>query len=70
MSKRHSGMIVSDWNVTPFSHVGSGYCPQPDVDENRHDRVSALLGPDGKPLMVGYERPALGFDLRHRGARK
>jgi hypothetical protein len=29
-------------------------------------RVSELLGPDGEPLMVGYERPKLGFDLTPR----
>ena len=28
------------------------------------ERVSELLGPDGEPLRVAYERPALGFDLR------
>lgn len=26
-------------------------------------RVSQLLGPDGEPLLVGYERPKVGFDL-------
>jgi len=29
-----------------------------------HERVSELLGPDGNPLMVPFERPKLGFDLR------
>lgn len=70
MIKRHTGMIVSDWDVTPFSHSAPGYCPHPDVDETRHERVSALLGPDGKPLMVGYARPALGFDLSPRNGRR
>ena len=40
-----------------------GYCPVPTVDMPRHERISALLGPDGKPLMVPYARPRLGFDL-------
>lgn len=34
-----------------------------------HERVSELLGPDGEPLMVQYERPALGFDLRPKHER-
>ena len=40
-----------------------GYCPVPTVDMPRHERISALLGPDGEPLMVPYARPRLGFDL-------
>jgi len=39
-----------------------------DVFASEHQRVSALLGPDGEPLMVGYSRPKLGFDLS-RGRR-
>ena len=66
MIKRHKSMIVSDWNVTPFSHGGSGYCAEVHVDERRHERISELLGPDGKPLMVGYQRPRIGFDLTPR----
>lgn len=30
------------------------------------ERLSALLGPDGAPLMVAYPRPRLGFDLSTR----
>jgi len=66
MIKRHKSMITSDWDITPFSHNGSGYCPDISVDESRHERVSELLGPDGKPLMVGYARPKIGFDLTRR----
>jgi hypothetical protein len=29
-------------------------------------RTSEVLAPDGEPLEVGYERPAVGFDLRRR----
>ena len=61
------GMIVSDWDVTPFSHGGVGSCPDVQVESSNHQRVSAVLGPDGNPLMVGYSRPKLGFDLTPRG---
>lgn len=30
------------------------------------ERVSALLGPDGKPLMIPVERHRIGFDLTPR----
>lgn len=33
-------------------------------------RQSALLGPDGEPLQIGYERPRLGFDLRPKSLRE
>lgn len=39
------------------------------VDVPNSTRISELLGPDGEPLMVGYERPRLGFDLTPRGKR-
>ncbi len=34
-----------------------------------HERISDLLGPDGEPLLVPYERPALGFDLRPKNGK-
>lgn len=43
-----------------------GYCQTPMVDKVAHERVSALLGPDGNPLMVPYARPRIGFDLTPR----
>lgn len=61
------GMIVSDWDVTPFSHTGQGFCADVQVDAPRHERISELLGPDGEPLRIGYSRPRLGFDLTPRG---
>lgn len=47
-----------------------GYCPFPQVDYAPRVRISALLGPDGEPLMVPYERPAVGFDLRPKRKRQ
>lgn len=44
-----------------------GYCGGQQIECGSHLRVSALLGPDGEPLMVGYERPRMGFDLTPRG---
>ena len=46
-----------------------GQCVAPQVYSAPAERVSALLGPDGEPLRVGYERPKLGFDLRPRNAK-
>lgn len=40
--------------------------PQLTLFQPAHHRVSELLGPDGEPLIVPYERPSLGFDLRPR----
>lgn len=37
------------------------------IDHAPSARVSALLGPDGEPLLVFYPRIKLGFDLRPRG---
>ena len=36
------------------------------VDHNPSYRVSAVLGPDGYPLQVGYIRPRVGYDLSPR----
>ena len=44
-----------------------GYCGGVEVDHAPAHRVSALLGPDGEPLKVGYARPRIGFDLTPRG---
>lgn len=60
-------MIVSnvDWSLfdigfdEPLQSIG--------VFDRPHERVSALLGPDGEPLMVQYPRRAIGFDLTPRG---
>ncbi len=38
----------------------------PSLSYSPSERVSEVLGPDGEPLMVGYPRPAIGFDLRPR----
>lgn len=43
-----------------------GVAANPDVWGSDHYRLSALLGPDGNYLKVGYERPKMGFDLRGR----
>lgn len=47
-----------------------GRCPEPMVDVPAHYRLSALLGPDGEPLKVGYARPKLGFDLTPKTKKK
>ena len=54
----------TDWQAHPRGD--EGWCRDVTVDHNPHYRVSALLGPDGYPLQIGYERPRLGFDLRGR----
>jgi len=54
--------------ITDFSDDDEGFCREVDVIVPQHARVSALLGPDGQPLMVGYERPKLGFDLTPRNS--
>lgn len=51
-------------------YVPEGECWSLEVEPAQHVRVSALLGPDGEPLRVGYQRPALGFDLRPRAQRE
>ena len=45
-------------------HFPEGQCVAPSVFCTPAERVSALLGPDGEPLRVGFERPRIGFDLR------
>lgn len=56
-----------DWRWT--GQYESGYCPQPEVWHEPAERVSAVLGPDGEPLRVGYERRRIGFDLTPRAHR-
>lgn len=36
------------------------------VHDRPRERVSALLGSDGEPLLVPYPRPKIGFDLTPR----
>ena len=57
-----------DWHWTGL-HT-EGHAPEPQVWLAPAERVSALLGPDGEPLHVGYERPRMGFDLTPKGGRK
>lgn len=61
--KRPRGMIVEGWDL---DDLPQGYCSDVEIDHGPAVRVSALLGPDGNPLLVPFERPALGFDLRAR----
>ena len=61
-------MIVitqSGWKWTELD--APGFVANPDVFSAPAERVSELLGPDGEPLLVGYERPKLGFDLTPKG---
>ena len=54
----------TDWQAHPRGD--EGYCPSVTVDHNPAYRISKLLDTEGEPLRVGYERVALGFDLRRR----
>jgi len=63
-------MIILDpadaqWDAT--EEMGDTPCPE--VFSAPHERISELLGPDGEPLLVPYERPAMGFDLRPKAKR-
>ena len=67
MHKPHNASRAAwteSWNG--FPDKWSGVCGGYDVFAGDSVRISALLGPDGEPLMVGYERPSIGFDLRRR----
>lgn len=44
-----------------------GQCPEPQLWHVPAERISELLGPDGEPLKVPYERPRIGFVLKPRG---
>lgn len=60
------------WDLAPWVHREGpdGWCAHVDIHDRPAERVSALLGPDGEPLLVPYPRPMLGFDLRPRNARQ
>jgi hypothetical protein len=60
--------IKASWTeaMDGFPNEWEGRCGGYEIKAGTHFRLSALLGPDGEPLQVGYERPALGFDLRPR----
>ena len=64
-------------NKTPTGwtwHLEDNLGPSIEVIPALHDRpaarVSALLGPDGEPLLVPYPRRAIGFDLRPRAGKE
>lgn len=61
---KSQGAWVSDWDG--FPDKWDGYCGGYDIHDAPRYRVSELLGPDGEPLMVGIERPKMGFDLRRK----
>lgn len=46
-----------------------GWCAAVEVEDRPKWRVSSLLGPDGEPLMLAYERHPFGFDLRPKAER-
>jgi len=56
-------VIVRDWSWVTDDMELEGYCAEVSVERPQAARVSNLLGPDGEPLMIGYDRPKLGFDL-------
>lgn len=53
--------------IDGFPDVWDGICGGTDVLDPRSTRVSALLGPDGEPLVIERARMRLGFDLTPRG---
>ena len=54
---------MTDYLMEPYSG-GNGASPM--TFDRPSERVSALLGPDGEPLLVGIPRVRLGFDLTRR----
>ena len=66
---RQKSAITEVWDESPFAHRGVGRCAEVQVTHDPAYRVSAILGPDGNPLLVGYERPKVGFDLTPRNKR-
>jgi hypothetical protein len=61
-----SALIPDPTDYRAHPRGDEGWCSGVVVDHNPAYRPSAVLGPDGAPLLVGYERVALGFDLRPR----
>lgn len=61
-------MIIPDPNDAIY-HAQFEEIPRPDITLFRSEarRVSEILGPDGDPLLVGFERPKFGFDLSPKG---
>lgn len=51
---------LTDWLMEPYDANDQ---PAPMLHVRPAERESALLGPDGEPLMVPFPRPKLGFDL-------
>lgn len=62
IDKRPAPGDLSDWVMTPYEDRSGDI--QPAIFDRPSERVSALLGPDGEPLLVGIPRRAIGFDLR------
>jgi len=62
---RKHGPAKAAWTeaIEGFPGEWDGYCGGHEIEGGSHYRISALLGPDGEPLRVGYERPRMGFDL-------
>lgn len=55
-----------EWGIT----LEDGQCVAPSVWHSPAERVSEVLGPDGEPIMVGFERPRMGFDLTPKGSKR
>ena len=60
-------IIINQEGWYPNLENGQSYMTY-EVFDMPHERVSALLGPDGETLMVQYPRRAIGFDLRQKGS--
>lgn len=51
---------IGDLSYDPYEYWDSETMV---VDVTPHVRISELLAPDGEPLMVGFEKPRVGFNL-------
>ena len=49
-----------DWDMD----IKDGETQCPEVYSSTSQRISSILDTSGEPLMVGYERNSIGFDLR------
>lgn len=62
----HRTPTPGDWSEDLVAGYDYPEAPEITIFDRPSERVSALLGPDGEPLMVQFPRRAIGFDLRAR----
>lgn len=56
--------MIGDWSTDLDDGYDYQDTPEITVHDRPSERISALLGPDGEPLLVPIPRRAVGFDLR------